>query len=123
MLQVAHQSDILAVAGVDAEVKHAKIATAASGDTTLVSAVVSKKIRVISVGLIARGDVDVYFVDGANTAIWGDSTVPVDLTANSGFILPFNPGGWFETGAGESLDINLGGAVGVAGGLSYIEVD
>ncbi len=110
------------VAGAGLTPKFANIATAGSGDTTIVSAVTGKKIRVISAFLIAAGDVDVYFVDGNNTAFCGDGTNGLDLTANSGFTLDYNPVGWFETGSGFSLDINLSGAVRVAGCVTYIEV-
>ena len=120
MRQVAHQSDIIAVAGADAIPKFANIAAASSGDNTIVSAVASNKIRVVSCFMISGDDVDAYFVDGNNTAICGDGTNGLDLTANSGFVLDFNPVGWFETASGQSLDINLGGAIRVAGCLTYI---
>ncbi len=120
MRQVAHQSDIIAVAGADAIPKFANIAVASSGDNTIVSAVASNKIRVVSCFMMAAADVDAYWVDGANAAICGDGTNGLDLTANSGYVLNFNPVGWFETASGQSLDLNLGGAVRVAGCLTYI---
>lgn len=122
MRQVAHQTDVIAVAGKDAIPKFANIAVAASGDNTIVSAVASNKIRVVSCFLMAAADVDAYFVDGANTAICGDGTNGLDLTTNSGFVLDFNPVGWFEAASGQSLDLNLGGAVRVAGCLTYVLV-
>lgn len=123
MRQVAHQSGIIALAdGTDATPKFANIAVNSSGDNTIVSAVASKKLRIISCFMIADGDVTAYIVDGANNAMIGDSSVGIDLTANSGFVLDFNPVGWQETAAGQTLDINLDGAVGVAGSLTYIEV-
>jgi hypothetical protein len=42
--------------------------------------------------------------------------------AGDGEVLSFNPVGWFETVAGEALDINLSGAVAVGGHLTYVEV-
>ena len=103
--------------------KFANIAAASSGDNVLVSGVTSKKLRVVSVFLMAAGDVDAYFVDGGDTALCGDATNKLDLTANGGFALNENAFGWFETTAGDSLDINLSAAVAVAGCLTYIEVD
>ena len=122
MRNVAQQSAVLAVNTEDVVPQFANIAINTSGDNIIVAAVVGKKIRVVSCFMVGGGDVDAYFVDGANTAIAGDGTNGIDLTANSGFTLNFNPVGWFETAAGQSLDINLSGAVRVAGALTYIEV-
>jgi hypothetical protein len=47
----------------------------------------------------------------------------MNLTTNSGFVLPFNPVGWFETAANTLLNLELSGAVSVDGSLVYIEVD
>jgi hypothetical protein len=122
-MRAQHQeSSVIGIGGADAVPKYANIAVASSGDNILVAAVSSNKIRVVSVFLMAAADVDAYFVDGANGAICGDGTNSLDLTANSGFVLPFNPVGWFETASGQSLDLNLGGAIRVAGCLTYIEV-
>lgn len=122
MKQVASQSDIISVAGQDVVPQYANIAIGSSGDNTIVAAVTGKKIRVISGFLVGSGDVNAYFVDGANNALAGDGSNGIDLTANSGFTLNFNPVGWFETASGQSLDINLDGAVSVAGALTYIEI-
>jgi hypothetical protein len=99
--------------------KFAVITASSSGATTIVSAVSSKKIRVLAMGLVANGAVNVK---------WQSHVTPTDktglayLAANGGYILPYNPVGWFETIAGEALDINLSGAVAVGGQLTYIEV-
>lgn len=115
-------SHVTGDAGEVLEQKFANIALASSGDTALVAAVVGKKIRVLSLFLVAAGDVDVYFESAGGTAIAGDGTNGMDLAANTGFALNFNPGGWFETVAGEALNINLGAAIRVAGSLKYAEV-
>ncbi len=119
-VEAVHQSAIIGLQSADATPKFANIAVASSGDNTIVSAVASNKIRVLACFMMAGADVDAYWVDGANGAICGDGTNGMDLTANSGFVLPFNPVGWFETASGQSLDLNLGGAVRVAGCLTYI---
>ena len=41
--------------------------------------------------------------------------------ANTGFTLPFCPVGWFQTIAGEALDLNLSAAKAVGGALVYVE--
>jgi hypothetical protein len=121
MRAVAH-GKIVNDAGAIVDVKYAAIGTATSGDNTIVAAVTGKKIRVVSLYLHAAGDVDVYVVDGANNDMIGKSTQALDLTTNSGCVLPYNPGGWAETASGQTLDINLGGNVRVAGVLSYVEI-
>ena len=121
-VEAAHESGVIDVDGVSATPKFANIAVAGSGDNVIVSAVSGKKLRVVSGFMIAAGDVDAYFVDGADTALVGDGTNGMDLAANSGFTMPFNPVGWFETGSGQSLDLNLSGAVRVAGCITYIQV-
>lgn len=104
-------------------VKRAKIGAASSGENTLVAAVASKQIRVLSMMLVAGGDVEIYFNNATTGAIFGDSTNKIDLTANSGFTLPHNEHGWFQTGTvNEALRVNLDGAVKVSGGLTYVEV-
>lgn len=113
------ESNQVTIAGVPATVKYAAIDTASSGDTTIVAAVTSKKIRVLSCFLVAAGAVNVRFESGAGgTALTGQ----MNLTTNSGFVLPYNPAGWFETGSGSLLNLELSGAVSVDGSLSYIEV-
>ena len=117
-----HVSDVVVVGAANLTPKFANIAVAGSGDNVIVSAVSGKKLRVLNGFMIAAGDVDAYFVDGADTAKVGDGTNGMDLAANSGFTLPFSPVGWFETGSGQSLDLNLSAAVRVAGCITYIEV-
>ena len=99
--------------------KFAAIDVATSGDNTVVSAVASSKIRVVSVFVVSAGDVNVRFEDGAGgTALTGQ----MNLTTNSGFVLPFNPVGWFETSANTLLNLELSGAISVDGALTYVEV-
>lgn len=99
--------------------KFAIIDAATSGDNTLVAAVNPKKIRVLSCYLIASAAVTARFEDGAGgTAKSGQ----MQLGANGGFVLPFNPVGWFETTANTLLNLELSGAVSVDGGLVYVEV-
>lgn len=99
--------------------KFAKITASSSGATTVVSAVTSKKIRVLSWTLVCNGAVNVK---------WQSHVTPTDLTglhyfaANGGVEAPFSPVGHFETVSGEALDINLSGAVAVGGSLVYVEV-
>lgn len=102
--------------------KFAAISASSSGNNALVAAVTSKKIRVLAYSLVPNGAVNARFqTDGGGT--------PGNLTglkymgaAGNGIVQGFNPIGWFETDAGESLDLNLSGAVAVGGELVYVEV-
>ena len=99
--------------------KFAKIDAASSGDNTLVSAVTGKKLRVLALFLVSTGTVTTRFESGASgTALTGQ----MDLTAQTGFVLPFNPVGWFETASGSLLNLELSGATSVDGCLTYVEV-
>ena len=46
----------------------------------------------------------------------------MDLKANSGFTLPFNPAGWFETSVNTLLNLELSAATSVDGMITYILV-
>lgn len=99
--------------------KFAIIDAATSGDNTLLAAVASKKIRVVSLYLVASAAVTVRFESGAGgTALSGQ----MNLAANGGFVLPYNPVGWFETASNTLLNLELSGAISVDGGFTYIEV-
>jgi hypothetical protein len=99
--------------------KFDSIDASSSGDNTLVSAVADKKIRVVALFLVAGGTVNVRFEDGAGgSALTGQ----MNLVANTGFCLPYNPVGWFETGVNTLLNLELSAAESVDGSLTYIEV-
>lgn len=96
------------------------IDAATSGDNTLLAAQgAGNKIRVTSLMLVSAGTVNVRFESGAGgTALTGQ----MNLVANTGFVLPHNPCGWFETAANTLLNLELSGAVSVDGCFSYIVV-
>ena len=99
--------------------KFAKIDAASSGDNTIVAAVTGKHIRVVSLMLMSAGTVTARFESGASgTALSGQ----MNLVANTGFCLPYNPIGWFQTASAELLNIELSAAISVDGILTYIEV-
>lgn len=102
-------------------IKRAIIDGATSGDNTLVAAVTGKKIRVLALFAIMTGTaVTIRFESGAGgTALTGQ----MQPTQGGGFVLSYNPVGWFETAAGELLNMELSGAQSVDGVLTYVEVD
>ena len=105
---------------VGSELQYANIDAATSPDNTIVAAVAGKRIRVLSLFGIAAGAVTVRF---ESTADGAKLTGAMELAANRGFTLPFNPEGWFQTVAGELLNMELGGAVSFDGALTYVLVD
>jgi len=101
-------------------VKFGVIDDALSGNNTLQAAAgAGIKIRVLSVMMVAAGTVTARFESGASgTALTGQ----MNLIANSGFTLPYNPAGWFETAANTLLNLELSAAISVDGCFTYVEV-
>jgi hypothetical protein len=101
-------------------VKFGVINHTTSGDNTLQAAAgAGIKIRVLSVSIISTGTVTVRFESGAaGTALTGQ----YPLIANSGFTLPYNPAGWFETADNTLLNMELSGTIPVHGCFTYVEV-
>jgi hypothetical protein len=97
--------------------KFAVITASASGNTQIVAAVTSKKIRVLSWSLMSAGTTNVKW-QSATT----DKTGLYYLIANTGIAEAYCPVGLFETAAGEALNINLSVAVATGGRLTYVEV-
>jgi len=113
-----------------ATLKRANIIASSSGTNELVAAVEGKKIRVVSIAVIATSAtaVNLYFNDGTASLFGGASNkVTIQSTGvdgPAGFVLPYNPAGWMETAAvNRAINLNLSGAVAVAGSVQYVEVD
>ena len=118
-MQGTIESNQMSTAGTIVTPKYAALALSASGNTTVVAAVTSKKIRVLAAVFMAAGTVNLKFQTGTGGT---DLTGLFYMVANTGASLPFNPAGWFETGSGVLLNANLSAAVAIGGCLTYIEV-
>jgi hypothetical protein len=103
------------------KLKFAVIDAASAGDNTLVSAVTGRKIRVHQLVMI-NGHTAAQTVRFESAASGTALSGQMILAANGGFTLPFSPVGWFETVAGELLNLELAGATTVDGVLAYTEV-
>lgn len=102
---------------VQSEPQFAAIDAATSGDNTIVAAVSGKKIRVLGFFLVSGGTVTARFEsDAGGDALTGQMTLAVNVEVAPGY----NPAGWFETNAGELLNLELSGAVSVDGALVYV---
>lgn len=99
--------------------KFAQISASTSGDNTLLAAVTAKKIRVLSLWLVASAAVNIRFESGTSGNFLSGTA---NLAANGGFVLDYNKLGWFETVSGELLNLILSGAIPVGGSFTYIEV-
>ena len=118
-VQATLDSNQMSTAGTIVTPKFAAIALSASGNTTVVAAVASKKLRVLALSMVANGTVNIKFQTGTGGT---DLTGLYYLIANTGAVLPFNPAGWFETASGVLLNANLSAAIAIGGSLTYIEV-
>lgn len=116
------------VPGTTAPAKFAQLASASSGSNTIIAAVTGKRIRVLALHLFARASTNAVYLTDGTTTLYGDGTltIPLDVTGAAGPVgicLPFCDEGWFETGEGLPLNINLGSANGVLARVVYREVE
>jgi hypothetical protein len=92
---------------------------ASSGDTTIISAVTGKKLRVFAI---------TFTCSAAVTVTWKSNTTPLINTmafdANGGMDTYRGTGGtaFVETASGEALILTLSGSSNVRGSVSYFEV-
>jgi len=108
--------------------KDAKLSTASTGNQALVAAVAGKTTRVVALQVICAAGTNAIYINDGTADLYGDATIKIPLdvtgaTGSGGFTLPFNPLGWFETGAdNRPININLGSANGVIAIAKYVEV-
>jgi hypothetical protein len=116
---VVQAGDLIEIGGATFAVKRAFANATAAGDTTVVAAVASKKIRVLSyaIGPVSAA-VNLYLKSSTVGAITSTKYLP----PNGGMGRSLNHFGHCETTAGEALAINLSGAANVGIDVLYIEV-
>ena len=73
------------------------------------------RIRVLQVACVTTLANNVNFLSAATSI---SATFP--LAANGGVVLPYNEHGWFETNAGEALNVNLSVGTATAVQIQYI---
>jgi hypothetical protein len=108
---------ISAIAASDPKLAPINVTTA--GNSVLVDAVPLKKIRVVQLLITVKRGVDINFQGSGDAS---KKTGPGFYPPGGGAALPFSPIGWFETAAGEALEINLSLESQVGGMLSYVEI-
>lgn len=87
------------------------------GATEVIAAVGSGSIRVVGIAFVSTATNTVKFQSGTT-----DISATFPLGANGGVVLSFNEHGWFQTNAGEALNINMTAATATAIQVSYIVV-
>lgn len=108
--------------------KFKQFSTASTGDQAIISAVVGKKLRVLALTIIAGASTNSVYINDGTATLHGDATrkLPLDVTGATGpggYMLPYCPVGWFETGAtNRPLNINLASANAVLVTCVYVEV-
>ena len=89
-------------------------------DTEIVPAVSGFRIRVLALHLTMTGTtVTLQFEDTTNGTKLTGAFQP---TQGQTIVLPFNPVGWFQTTAGDSLGLKQSGTQSVDGSLVYVLV-
>jgi hypothetical protein len=119
-INVAQDTDIIKSGATSLTPKFAAISASTSGDNTIVAAVTGKKIRVLAYNLMGAGAVNARFQTAAAGAYL--TGLKYIAAAGGGISAAFNPVGWFETAAGDLLNLELSGAVAVGGEIVYVEV-
>ena len=88
---------------------YAKATVAASQtDSSIIAAVAGKKIRVLSIVAITGGTATTSTFNSKGSGAGVAISAPFSFGANGGFVLPFNPAGWFETVSAEALTVTTG---------------
>ncbi|KKK86584.1 hypothetical protein LCGC14_2761790 [marine sediment metagenome] len=100
-------------------VKYAQTKATGSGDNTVVAAIASTIIRVLSYTLQAHGTVTAQFQDSTSTTLRGPE---FDFEAREGVHATSEMHGLFETVSGKGVDLNLSGAVDVGVSVTYVEI-
>lgn len=112
--------DVVEIGGTTYAVKRAFVNATASGTTTVVAGVTSKKIRVLKYTVSAGGAVNVYFGSATAGAI---SATKYLAAAGSGIGAALSTFGHFpDPTAGEALYVSLSAAANVGVDVLYIEV-
>ena len=126
---VASASNIVYDAVTSCVVKRASGIATAENANTMVAAVADYQIRVLALSLIATSATAVWlYIYNGDKMLLGDSTNEIVLDMDgvggpAGLVLPWNPGGWFQTDTdNEALAIDLSAAQPVVWCVTYIEV-
>ncbi len=100
------------------EVKDFQISSAAT-DATQIAAVTGKAIRVLSYVMSAAGAAAIKWQSTTSNQLSG---LGIAMATNSTVVAPHNPSGWFQTVAGELLNIENSTGANIGGHGTYVEI-
>ena len=96
------------------------VINASGTDNTIVSAVTTKKIRVLAFNLMSSFGNNAIFQSG--TGVSNLLTGTYFIGSNGGLVAGYNPVGWFESSGNNLLNLKLSQAQSVGGSLTYLEI-
>jgi len=111
------ENEYVQVNGSRLQVKWAEISATASGDTTVVTGVSNKKIRVVAIDFVCSAAVSVSW-KSASTVIRNTQAFP----QYGGLAQVYPIGRFMETASGEALVVTLSATATVRGSVCYVEV-
>ena len=98
------------------------LACSSSGPNAIVTAPTSGTIRVTSMFLVAASAVNLQWASSGSSGLFTGVT---SLSSNAGYVLPYNPQGWFASSTSTGITglyAVLSAPVQVGGALTYINV-
>ena len=103
----------------------------APGTDDIIAAVGGKKLLITGLALFATSEtVNNVFIDNVDNDLIGNTGNPIPLSTDAdgntvaGFVLPFNPHGWFKTDTiNEAVTLNSSAAQDIIWSVSWIETD
>lgn len=103
----------------------------APGTDDMIAAVGGKKLLILALSLFATSTTtNTIYVDNVDNDLLGNSGNGIALSLDAdgdtvaGFVLPYNPGGWFKTDAvNEAVTLNSSAAQDIIWCITYIETD
>ena len=99
--------------------KYKAVAINGTSNTLIVNAVSDKRIRVMSLFVISNTINNLVWQSGSSAAT--DLTGVTFLASNVGYVLPFNPNGWFQTGTSTLLNALTTAQNSIGGCITYLE--
>lgn len=103
----------------------------APGTEDMIAAVAGKKLLVVAMSLVATSTTtNTIYVDNVDNDLYGNSgngialSLDADADTIPGFVLQYNPAGWFKTDAvNEAVTLNTSAAQDIIWSISWIETD
>lgn len=96
------------------------IISASGTDNTIVSAVATKRIRILAFNMMSNVGNNAIFQSGTGASNLLTGTYFIG--SNGGIVGGYNPMGWFQTSGNNLLNLKLSAAQSVGGSITYLEI-